>query len=287
MPIFTVALLSGISYGAVLFLVAIGLSLIMGLMGIVNLAHGALFITGAYTGLLVAKASGNLLLGVIVGGCLALALGLAIERGLIRTLYGRQLQQILVTVGVVYIVTNVHLWIYGGWPKSGFIPPSLSATFPIGTFQFSVYRLALIAIGIVAFFVLRYLQDRTRVGIVVRAGMDDEEMTGGLGINLTPFKVGTFLLGAFLAGCAGVLGPPVLGGINLGTATDMFIYAIAVCIVGGIGSVQGTLAGAMVIGIATILFTTFVPAIGTYIMYILIVLVLIFKPAGLVARGTR
>ncbi len=281
---FIVTCLAGISYGVVLFLVALGLSLIMGLMGIVNIAHGALFMTGAYTGIVIAKGTSSMLVGMLAGGGLALMLGLIMERGLIQWLYNKEIQQILVTFGLVYIVTNVHQWIYGAWPILGFVPRFLDGTVRIGTFDFHVYRLFLILVGAASFVILRWLQDQTKIGIVVRAGMNDAEMTGGLGINLMPYKVGTFAVGAFLAGCAGVLGPPLLGGINLDTGSDMFFLSIGVCIVGGVGSIQGTFAGAMVIGIATIFANTYVPAIGMYVMYILMVLILVFRPSGLVSR---
>ncbi len=229
-------LLGGLSYGMVLFLAATGLSLSLGLMGIVNIAHGAFFMAGAYVGVLVAKATNNIFLGILAGGFLATIIGFVIERGFLRLLYKRELQQILVTMGFVYIITNAHQWIYGGWPKVGYVPPFLSGLVQIGTFTFPVYRLVIIGVGLVICLILWWLQDRTRIGAVVRAGMDDAEMTTGLGINLTPINVGAFAVGAFLAGFAGVVGIPVLGGMSLDTGVSMFYFAIGVVIVGGVGS---------------------------------------------------
>jgi len=284
MDVLTVGFLGGISYGIVLFLIATGLSLVLGLMGIVNVAHGALFMVGAYGGLAVAKATGNLILGILAGAALAGMVSLFIDRLFLRYLYKRELEQILVTFGFVYIITNLHLWIYGAWPKSAFLPPLLSGSITIGRFGFPIHRLAVILFGAVLCVGLWWLQDKTKIGAIIRAGMDDSEMVSGLGINLTPINIGAFCLGAVLAGLAGVVGAPALGGVNLNTGTDMFFVAIAVCIVGGVGSVQGALVGAVLIGVATTLIATYVPVLAMFVMYILMVLVLIFRPAGLLGR---
>jgi branched-chain amino acid transport system permease protein len=279
-----ISLLGGISYGAVLFLVAAGLSLVLGLMGIVNIAHGAFFMAGAYAGVMVAKATNSLILGLLAGSFLAVILGIIIDRGFLRLLYKRELQQILVTMGILYLVTNVHQWIYGGWPKTGYIPPLLATSIHIGTYDFPVHRLAIIGVGLVICLILWWLQDRTKVGAIVRAGMDDAEMVTGLGINLTIINVGAFALGALLAGFAGVAGAPVLGGVSLQSGNDMFLLAIGVVIVGGVGSIQGALAGAMLIGIFTTLTAMYYQGIAIYIMYILMIIVLALKPSGLISR---
>ena len=284
MDTFIVLCLAGLSYGSVLFLVSTGLSLVLGLMGIVNLAHGAFFMIGAYTGTYVAKATNSLLLGIMVGGTLAILVGLLIERGFLRFLYRQELMQILATLGFVHIITNIHQWIYGGWPQSGFIPAYLYGAIIFGEMGVPYHLLSVIVIGGLACIILWLLQEKTKVGAIVRAGMDDAEMVSGLGINLTPINIGAFCLGAFLAGFAGVVGAPVLGGVGLGTGTDVVFLAIAVCIVGGVGSVQGALIGALLIGIASTLVKTYLPTMAMFVTYILMVLVLIFKPSGLLGR---
>jgi branched-chain amino acid transport system permease protein len=284
MDILAVGILGGMSYGVVLFLIATGLSLVLGLMGIVNVAHGALFMTGAYFGLTVAKLTGNLILGILAGAILAGIVSLIIDRLFLCQLYKQQLEQILVTFGFVYIITNLHLWIYGAWPKSAFVPQILSGSITIGRFNFPVHRLTVIIIGGALCVGLWWLQEKTKVGAKVRAGMDDAEMVSGVGINLTPINIGAFCLGAFLAGFAGVVGAPVLGGVNLNTGTDIFFVAIAVCIVGGVGSVQGALVGAVLIGITTTLVSTYFPVLAMFVTYILMVLILIIKPSGLLGR---
>jgi len=284
MDILAVGILGGVSYGFVLFLIATGLSLVLGLMGIVNVSHGALFMTGAYMGLTVAKLTGSLIIGILAGAILAGIVSLIIERLFLCQLYKQELEQILVTFGFVYIITNLHLWIYGAWPKSAFVPSILSGSMTIGRFGFPVHRLAVIMMGGALCVGLWWLQEKTKIGARIRAGMDDAEMVSGLGINLRPINIGAFCLGAILAGFAGVVGAPVLGGVNLNTGTDIFFVAIAVCIVGGVGSVQGALVGAVLIGIATTLVSTYFPVLAMFVMYILMVLILIFKPSGLLGR---
>jgi len=284
MNVLVMGLLAGISYGIVLFLTATGLSLVLGLMGIVNVAHGALFMTGAYFGLHVAKATNSILLGIFAGTVLAGVVGLIIQLGFLRRLYRQELEQILVTFGFVYIITNVHLWIYGAWPQAAFVPTFLQHSVAVGRFGFPAHRIAVILIGVALCLLLWWLQERTKLGAIVRAGMDDAEMVRGMGINLTAVNIGAFCLGACLAGFAGVVGAPVLGGVDLDSGVNMVFLAIGVCIVGGVGSVQGALAGALLIGIATTLVGIYVPVMSMFVMYVLMILVLLWRPSGILGR---
>lgn len=284
MDIVVVTILSGISYGVVLFLVAAGLSFVLGLMGIVNIAHGALVMTGAYAGLEVAEATGNLPLGGLVGALLAGIVGLLIERGFLRNLYRLQLEQILVTFGFVYIITNIHLWVYGAWPRAAFVPSSLSASITIGQFSFSMFRIIIIVIGVLLCPILWWLQDHTRIGAIIRAGMDDPDMASVLGINLRPINIVVFFLAACTAGFAGVVGASPIGGVNLGLGQDMIFLAIAVVVVGGVGSIQGALTGALLIGISSALAGTYSSRIAIFVPYILMIIILIFRPHGLIGK---
>jgi branched-chain amino acid transport system permease protein len=284
MDVAIVSILAGISHGVVLFLVAAGLSFVLGLMGIVNIAHGALVMTGAYVGLTVAKATGNLALGGLVGALLSGLVGLLIERGFLRNLYKFQLEQILVTFGFVYIIANVHLWVYGAWPQSAFVPSSLNGSITIGQFSFAVFRLVIIMIGALLCPILWWIQDRTKIGAIIRAGMDDPDMASVMGINLLPINVAVFFLAACLAGFAGVIGASPLGGVNLGLGQEMIFLAIAVVVVGGVGSIQGALTGALLIGIFSAVAGTYVPVLAIFVPYILMLLILIFRPRGLLGR---
>jgi branched-chain amino acid transport system permease protein len=266
------------------FLIATGLSMVMGLMGVINLAHGALFMLGAYLGITVANSTGNFILGILAGTATAGIAGLVMERGFFSRLYKREFEQILVTFGFIYIITNVHLWIYGIYSKSPFIPSILAGTLNIGEFLFPIYRFAVIAIGILIFFGLWWLQEKTKIGAIIQAGMDDKEMTSGLGINLTPINIGAFFLGSCLAGFAGVIGAGQMGAVDLQSGTNMLFVALIVVIVGGVGSIQGALAGALLIGVAIALSATYIPVLSMFVMYVAVILILLFRPSGLIGR---
>ena len=284
MDVVIVSVLSGLSYGIVLFLAAAGLSFVLGLMGIVNVAHGALVMTGAYAGIHVAKASGSLILGGLAGALLAGLVGFFLEGALLRNLYKFQLEQILVTFGFVYILANIHLWVYGSWPLDAFVPSVLSGSVTIGRFSLAAFRLFIMGIGAVLCPVLWWIQDRTRIGAVIRAGMDDPDMLSAMGINLRPVAVAVFFAAACLAGFAGVIGAFPLGGVTLGLGQDMIFLAIAVVVVGGVGSIQGAFAGALTIGVFSSVAGTYLPAATMFVPYILMIAILIFRPQGLLGR---
>lgn len=279
-----IGLLGGVSFGVVLFLIAAGLSVAFGLMGIVNLAHGAVFMVGVYVGVTVATLTGNFMFAVLAGGLASGILGLMIERGFLRHLNKQVLEQILVTFGFVYVIVNAVVWIWGSWPKAPFVPLLLSGSVPIGELQFPIYRIAVIIIGAVICLGLWWLQERTRIGATIRAGIDDAEMTSVLGINLTPIKVGTFFFGSFVAGLGGVIGIPVLGAVFAANSLDIFFIALAVCIIGGVGSIQGAIVGALLIGIITTFGAIYFQAFAMFTTYLLMVLILLFRPRGLLGR---
>lgn len=278
-------LLNGISYGIVLFLIAAGLSVILGVMGIVNLAHGAIFIIGGFVGLTVAHQTGSFLLGILAGAVGSGVIGVIIERGILRFLYKQDLQQVLVTFGFVYIFTNLMLWIWGPFPKSAFVPSYFSGSIPIAGFSLPVHRFAVIGFGIVICFILWWVQDKTKIGAIIRAGMDDAEMVSGLGINLTPINTLCFLFGSFVAGAGAVIGVQVFGSVTFNGGMDMLLVAIAVVVVGGVGKVQGALVGALIIGIIDTFGRVYFPQIAEFTMYMLLILILIVRPSGLLGRS--
>jgi len=277
-------LLNGISYGAVLFLIASGLSFTLGLMGIVNLAHGVIFILGGFVGLAIAKGTGSFLLAILAGAAASGVAGLAIERGFLRFLYKQDLPQVLVTLGFVYIITNLMLWICGPTPQSAFVPSYFSGSVVLAGVSFPFHRFAIIAIGAAICAVLWWLQEKTRIGAIIRAGMDNAEMVGGLGINLTPINVGAFFFGSAIAGASCVIGVQLFGSVNFADGMDMLLVAIAVVIVGGVGSVQGSLVGALLVGIIDTFSRVYVPAMAQYTMYLVLILVLVVRPSGLLGR---
>jgi branched-chain amino acid transport system permease protein len=279
------SVLSGLSYGMVLFLLAAGLSIIFGLMNIVNLAHGLMYMTAAYCGIIVAKLTGSFWLGLLAALISSGLLGLIIERGFLRTLYREQLSQILICFGLVYIITNLHLWAYGPYPKAAPVLPSvLSGSLTIGEFEFTYYRLAVIVVGALLCGFLFWAQERTKVGAIIRAGMDDPETVRALGIDLRTVNIGAFVAGSVLAGLAGYIGIPVIGGVVPTLGESVLFMGIAIIIVGGVGSIQGTLAGALLIGVGSSLARSFYPPLAVYFIPLIMVLILIFRPGGLVYR---
>ena len=277
-------LLNGIAYGMVLFLIAAGLSVILGLMGIVHLAHGAIFIAGGFVGLTVVKATGSFLLGVLFGAFSSGLAGLVIERGFLRFLHKQELEQVLVTFGFVYIISNLILWIWGAWPRAAFVPSYFAGSVAIMGAYFPLHRFAIIAVGAAICLGLWWLQEKTKIGAIIRAGMDNAEMVGGLGINLTPINIGAFFLGSFIAGGGCLIGAQLFGSIGHNDGVNMLLTAIAVCIIGGVGSVQGALVGALLIGIIDNFGRVYFPVMAPWTMYLLLILVLMVRPSGLLGR---
>lgn len=276
-------LLTGVSYGMILFLIASGLSLILGVMGILNLAHGALYMLGAYLGLALLPILGSFWSAALVSGVLVGLIGWLLERGFLKRLYRQFNEQVLLTLGFVYIFGNGALWIWGSFPKLGRVPAELDFSILMGRLDFPVYRLALIGIGLGIALLLWWLQDRTRVGAIVRAGMDDREMVFGLGINYGLISTAVFFIGVFVAGFAGALGTP-LRGASWDMGFPILIQALIVVVVGGVGRVEGTLLGAMVIGLIDSLGKTFFPEFSQFTIYVVFILILLVKPSGLLGR---
>jgi branched-chain amino acid transport system permease protein len=284
MGIVVATLLNGISYGMVLFLIAAGLSLILGLMGIVNLAHGVIFILGGFIGLAVAKWTESFLLAVLAGAAMSGVAGLIIERGFLRFLYKQRLPQVLVTFGFVYIFTNLMLWIWGPHPRSAFVPSYFAGSVVIAGVSFPFHRFAVIAVGVAMGVGLWVLQEKTKVGAIIRAGMDNAEMVSGLGINLTPVNIGAFFFGSAIAGAGCVIGVQLFGSVAFSDGIDILLMAVAVVIIGGVGSVQGSLLGALLIGIIDTFSRVYFPVIAEYTMYLVLIFVLMVRPSGLLGR---
>lgn len=277
-------LFNGLAFGMVLFLVSAGLSIVMGIMGMTNLAHGALFMLGAYTGWTIAvQWKMSFWLGALAGGLVAGVAGLFIERLFLSRLYRQGNEQVLVTFGFILIITNLVLWIWGGRFRMQFTDPLLRGTIEVGGIPFSKSRIAILVIGFLLAFILWWVQDRTRVGAMVRAGMDDKEMAMGLGINLPVVSALVFFLAAFLAGFGGVIGSQLIGP-NPGMGLDMLLLALIVTIVGGVGKVQGALLGGLLIGVLDSFGKALFPAIGLFTMYMAMVIILLVRPSGLLGR---
>ncbi len=284
MEFFVLNLLNGVALGSILFLLAAGLSLALGVMGILNLAHGALYMVGAYLGWTIAVDQGlNFWLAVLVAAIAGGLLGLVMERGFFRYLHGRLNEQVLLTVGFLYILRNLTRWIWGPIPKASFTAPFLSGTFPIGDYTYPFSRIATIVIGIILALGLWWLLEKTRTGAVIRAGIDDREMTMGMGINVGLVSTAVFVLGAFIAGAAGVIGANLFG-VSLDLGMDILLYALIVVVVGGLGSIPGALLGSMIIGIVDSFIKGLNPELGYFSIYLIMIIILLIRPTGLLGK---
>lgn len=281
---FIINLLNGLSYGMVLFMIASGMSVVMGAMNIINLAHGVLYMIGGYVGWTIAvKFGAPFVLGLLAGGLAAGFTGLMLERGFLRHLYKQPNEQVLLTFGFVYILTNLSLWVWGGWPRMPFTAKFLSGSFEILGRAYPKARMATIIIGLVMAIVLWWLQDKTRVGSMVRAGMDNKEMAMGLGINMERVFGLVFFVASFIAGLAGVLGAQLLGVYNA-LGLEILLLALIVVIVGGVGSVQGALLGGILIGVIDAFGRALFPKLAMFTMYFTMIIILLVRPSGLLGR---
>jgi branched-chain amino acid transport system permease protein len=276
-------LLNGISFASLLFLIASGLSLVFGVMGILNLAHGGLYMLGAFIGLTAASHWNSFWVGASLAALSLGILGLALERVFLRRLYKQPNDQALLTLGLVYIFSNAVVWIWGPWSKIGDSPGILSGSVNIGTFAFSIYRFGLIFIGLIMFFGLRWLQGKTRIGAIIRAGMDNREMTTALGIDYGLVSTGIFIVGAAIGGLSGFLGTPIIGAFPE-MSMDILLLAMIVVVVGGLGNVQGAFFGSIIIGVIDTFGKAYFPDLATFAIYFIFILMLLVRPTGLLGR---
>lgn len=286
MDFFLSNLLNGLSYGMILFLIAAGMSIVLGIMGITNLAHGSLYMIGAYIGWTIFIQLGmNFWLAVFAGAVVSGIVGLLIERVFLKHLYKQVNEQVLLTYGLVYITTNLVTWIWGGRYRLQFTAPELGMnTINLGGFSFPLTRIVITIFGIVVAILLWYLQDKTRIGAIVRAGMDDKEMIQGLGINLEMVSMAVFFVASFVAGLAGVIGAQLLSTYP-GLGENVLLLTLAVIIVGGIGSVQGALVGGLLIGLIDNFGKALFPQYAMFTIYFAMIIVLLIKPSGLLGRS--
>ena len=272
----------GLSYGLVLFLVATGLSLTMGLMRIVNMAHGALYMFGGYVGLWVAKHS-NFWVGALAGAVACALIGLLLETGFLRKLYKREESQVLLTIGFIYILMDAAQWIWTSYPMAGPVPSILSSSVEVGSSAIPTYRLFLVGFGLVMAVLLWLFQDKTKIGAKVRAGMDKGEVANALGINLKVLFTGVFVLGAFVAGLSGFMGAKITG-VKVGNGWEVLLYSLIVVVVGGAGSIQGALLGGVLLGLLDAFGKAYFPSVAAYIMYLALIVILLVRPSGLLGR---
>jgi branched-chain amino acid transport system permease protein len=281
---FWLQLLNGITFGALLFLVSSGFTLIFGLMRIVNLAQGSLYLIGGYVGLSLIRGSGSYWLALLGGAVAVGALGLAIERGLLRRVRGRPMSEILLTVGLSFIAADLALAVWGGDPQTLSLPNGIDGKTTLFGVTYPVFRIVVLGLGIVVALGLWALLEHTRIGAIVRAGVDDREMVEALGINVKAVFTGVFALGALLAGLAGVVGGAYLS-LYPGADTEILTYSLVVVVVGGLGSLRGAIVGSLLVGLVYDFGQSLVPDLAYFVVFAPMALVLLLRPRGLFGRA--
>ena len=275
--------LNSVAFGGLLFLLSSGFSLIFGLMRIPNLAHGAFFMLGAYFGYTLLRLNLHFWLAAFAGGLGVGLLGILMERFILRRLAGNEQGQVLVTLGVSFIIADICLLVWTGDPMPLAAPQALRPPLRVWGFAFPTYRLVVLAIALVAALALYLLMERTRLGAMIRAGVDDMEMARGVGIPVSRLFTTVFLLGATLAGIGGVLGGPILNAYP-GLDNDMLPLALIVVILGGAGSLLGAFVGSFIVGFIYNFGIALVPDLAYFVLFLPMVLVLVFLPQGLFGR---
>jgi branched-chain amino acid transport system permease protein len=274
-------LLNGLVYGVLLFLMAAGLSLIFGLMNVVSLAHGSFFMLGAFLGLSIVHYSGSFWLALVLAPLMVMALGVLMELLCLRPLYARgHMDQVLLTFGFTFVIYDLVQTFWGKVVLTLPAPESLQSTLHIGFGVFSTYRLFLIALGFVIAVVLWLVLERSRIGAMVRAGVDDAAMAAGLGGNIPALFTGVFGFGVALAGLGGIAAGPVLG-LYPGMDADILIPAFIVTVIGGMGSLRGAFVGSLLIGVADTFGKAYLQNSALFLIYIAMTLVLLVRPQGL------
>ena len=275
---------NGLSYGALLFLLASGLSLIFGVMRVVNLAHGSYFMLGGYVGLSVAWRTGSYVLALVAGAIVIALVGIAMERAFLRRLPGHTLGQVLMTIGFALIFQDLALLIWGGDPYSIRPPSLLAGVVTAGPGRFPVYRIFIVVVAVVVGAALWLVLDRTRVGAMTRAAVDDPEMAQGVGIRVPRVSLGVFALGAALAAFGGVVGAGFLG-VYPGLDFEILPYAFVVVIVGGLGSLPGAMVGSLLVGLLDNFGKALFPELSYFTLFAPMALILALKPTGLFGRA--
>lgn len=292
-------LLNGLQFGVMLFLLAAGLTLIFGIMGVINLAHGSLYMVGAYAAAFAAAQTGSVMLAVLAGLAAAAAVGMAMELFVLRRLYARDhLDQVLATFALILVFNQSVTILFGRQPLFVSVPPALNGSVELlPGLVYPVYRLIIIAVGLAVALGLYLLINRTRIGMLVRAGATHREMVRALGVDIRLLYTAVFGLGALLAGLAGLMAGPILA-VQVGMGEQILIMTFVVVVIGGVGSIRGAFFGALLVGLVDTSLRAFLPGLLRQVMtgseadalgaglasmgiYMLMAVVLLVRPKGL------
>ncbi|MEY4712898.1 MAG: hypothetical protein RIS88_2348 [Pseudomonadota bacterium] len=272
---------NGISYAALLFLLASGFTLTFGLMRIVNMAHGSYYLLGGYIGLVVAKTTGSFTLALLAGGAAGALLGFAADKLLIKRTGEDHLAQVLITTGLAYVVGDLALKVWGGDAQKLPIPLIMRGVVELpGDIVYPVFRVFLTSVGIAVAVLLWLLYRKTQIGAAIRAGVDDREMVSATGIHVDRLFIIVSALASFLAGFSGVLGGAFLT-VYPGAEWEILVFALVVVIVGGLGSLEGAMIGALIVGLLDAYGRWLLPEMSYFVLFGPMAILLLFRPRGL------
>ncbi|MFF2632649.1 branched-chain amino acid ABC transporter permease [Microbacterium sp. NPDC058021] len=276
--------LNGLSFGALLFLLASGLTLVFGLMRIVNMAHGAFYMLGGYIGVVIATLTGNLLIAVIAAIVAVGVTAFLVEVVLLRFVRGQEMPEVLLTIGVSFVIADLCLAFFGGDPQN--LPNSvrIPGALAVGDLVYPWYRIFVIGLAVAIGVALALVQSRTRVGAIVRAGVDDREIISAMGVNIRWVFTGMFVVGAALAAIGGTIGAGMQS-ILPGVQNEVLLYALVVIIIGGLGSVPGAAVGSVLIGLIDAFAKAWIPELAYFTIFLPMALVLVFRPTGLFGKA--
>jgi branched-chain amino acid transport system permease protein len=273
--------LNGLATGMLIFLLAAGLTLIFGLMDVLNFAHGGLFAWGAYSGIWIYTTTGSFFIGIIGAILTGFILGIITEKWIIKPVYGNHVQQILITLGLMLVLSEMLKVIWGPNQITAAPPEFLKGSWEIGNMIIIKYRVFIIAVGLLVFAGVQFLLKNTKIGLVVRAGVMNKEMVQALGINIKKVFMFVFMIGSGMAALGGVLFGPYSGVIHAGMGMEFAILAFIVVVIGGMGNFTGSVMAAILVGLSGSFMAYYVPELSLAVNMLLMAVVLIVKPQGL------
>jgi branched-chain amino acid transport system permease protein len=273
--------LNGLATGMLIFLLAAGLTLIFGLMDVLNFAHGGLFAWGAYSGIWIYTTTGSFLFGIIGAILTGFLLGIITEKWIIKPVYGNHVQQILITLGLMLVLSEMLKVIWGPNQLTANPPEYLRGSWEIGDMIIIKYRVFIIVVGLIVFAGVQFLLKNTKIGLVVRAGVMNKEMVQALGINIKKVFMFVFMIGSGMAALGGVLFGPYSGVIHAGMGMEFAILAFIVVVIGGMGNFTGSVMAAILVGLSGSFMAYYVPELSLAVNMLLMAVVLIVKPQGL------
>ncbi|WML54519.1 branched-chain amino acid ABC transporter permease [Neobacillus sp. PS3-12] len=281
MDLFMNLTINGLATGMLIFLLAAGLTLIFGLMDVLNFAHGGLFAWGAYSGIWIFSKTGSFLIGILGAIIVGFLVGILTEKWIIKPVYGNHVQQILITLGFMLILSELLKVVWGPNQITAAPPDYLKGSWELGGVIIIKYRAFIIFVGLIVFGLVQYSLKRTKIGLVVRAGVMNKDMVQALGINIKKVFMYVFMVGSGMAALGGVLFGPYSGVIHAGMGMDFAILAFIVVVIGGMGNFTGSVLAAILVGLSSSFMAYYLPDLSLAVNMLLMAIVLIVRPQGL------